>query len=188
MKSFLIVLCGLLAFASFARAASAPWYQAAAVLKKTIGASPCAQVGQPVAPTDGTRQWTITIQACSPKTARALAIVLKPQFYTSAAIVVAGPDGAKETAPDPDKSLSVDELKEAFVAALGENPYFAAARSTRAFAPLTVEFKPEVVQVWSDNISDFYGMTNYVAADAFKQSLRLEFGAIRVGITTSRKK
>lgn len=183
MKNLAVVCVALLACSPLARAASAPWYRAAALLQKTIGASPCFQVGRPQLPTDGGRVHTIAIQACAETAAQGLALVIKKDFgYV--AINVLKPSGEKVSA-DATSQPAVEQLKAAFDAGLTQNPYYVAFHPRGGFADVTVEFKREVIQLFTDNLADLYGMSNYVAAEAFSQVLDLKYDKLKVGTTTS---
>ncbi|MBI3557248.1 MAG: hypothetical protein HY074_13375 [Deltaproteobacteria bacterium] len=183
MNKFILVVVAFLFIAQSALAASPPWYRAAALLRKTIGASACFQVGKPELPTDGTRTYVITILACSDAAGRGLAQVIKKDFgYVVIRIISPAGVAAANVVEEP----SVDQLKEAFEAGLTQNPYYVAFHPRGGFSNVTVEFKREVVQLFTDNLADLYGNSNYVAADAFSQVLGLQYGKLKVGTTTAR--
>ena len=187
MNKLILVCLALVTPTQFALAASAPWYRAAALLQKTIGASPCFQVGKPEQPPAGSRVHTIAIQACTDAAARGLAQVIKTDFgYV--AINVLKPSGEKDSGPvDPSAEPTLDQLKESFDAAFTQNPYFVAFHPHGRMAEVTLEFKCEVVQLFTDNLADLHGMSNYVAADAFTQVLSMKYGKLRVAANSAVK-
>jgi hypothetical protein len=134
-----------------------PWYGYQAMLKATVGASQCVQVGEPISPAQPGAPFVIEVRACNAS---------------------AGQDPGAW-------------LMQQFDSALQGNSYFVGTHVVPAGGPVLgfVEFKKAVVQVFQDNLMDYYGNDNYVAQDAFAKVFLPKFLGTQhgVGVTTSKE-
>jgi hypothetical protein len=177
-----LTLLALFAFSQTAGAASPPWYYARKLLQKTVGASTCLEIAAPQRHDD---HWEIAVKACTDRAAAGLAIALKSGYSKDILYVVQRPNGDALARPDANATMSASELKDAYEAALEGNPYFSTVHSRNE--SLYLEFKHDVIQVFADNMADYYGMMNFVAAEAFSKVLNLAPRSAPVAITTSVK-
>ena len=88
------------------------------------------------------------------------------------AVRVLDPDGnlVVSGAPEPPENPT-EAIADHFRKALRGNPYFSQFHEVNAgppFAFLFIEFKAEIIQYWNDNIGDYYGNANSVAAEVFQ--------------------
>lgn len=148
----------------------APWYFLYAQISATLGKDPCVTVGNLVG--EGPNM-EININVCDYNKAEALsAFIIKQHDFGNlkqhdfgslmVTVNVLAPDSVPVSAQAPNDSKQAAAMLNL---ALTGNPYFAKAGSVGKAA--FIEFKPLVVQFFSDNISDFYSNTNMVASWAF---------------------
>ncbi|NLY88887.1 MAG: hypothetical protein GX085_04625 [Firmicutes bacterium] len=92
-------------------------------------------------------------------------------------VVVIGPAG-KPVIP-PDVTQPGFSLRQMVETALFANPYFHEIipgwRPGEPDQVLTVVFYPKVIQLWSDDLSDYYGYAHYVAEDVFAEVMRRKY-------------
>jgi len=148
-------------------------------LNSIFGVDSCMKVSEASVP-----PFTVSVQACSEPVAGAMAALLNtsPNGFS---VEVLGPDGKKAVAT---KISNFNELLAAVEVVLHANPYFSKAY---AYDPLglsanqvLVEFKPMVIRVFIDNISNPYGTSAYVAADLFQMFLSPQIGSLKLMTTT----
>jgi len=109
--------------------------------------------------------------------APAVAGVLNEEYYFGGIQVkvnVTGPAGKAVTSPDVTQpGFSVRQMIEA---ALFANPYFheiiPGRRPGEPDPVLTAVFYPKVIQLWNDDVSDYYGYAHHVAKDVFAEMMR----------------
>jgi hypothetical protein len=178
LKGIALVAAGL--FASSALALISPDYMAMVELSATIGADSCFQVG---APSNDGKQSSITITSCDTKKGAALAMLVKAEYIK---LIVADSNG-KPIAPA--NVTTVDEMVKEATLVFKDNPHFVKAYPYQPMNPqanqILIEFKPEVIQVAVDNISNPYGLSSFVAADLFATFLNRALGDIAVGTASS---
>lgn len=179
------VLLGItmaLASGGTARALSPPWYSLQRQLAATIGTSPCVTVSDVY---DIGETHYIDVQACTPAKAKALSFILirdhSAAFNTF--VRVLDPTGNVVKPPPisgpPGQFFSPQVfIIQQFKTALRGSPLY-----VRTFAGypsgrvriVWCEVAKEVVQYWNDDIGDFYGNTNDVAANVFASVCRSRY-------------
>lgn len=178
------VFCLFLAnLSSTAFALSPPWYLLQAQMKAVLQGDDCVKVGNL---TGKGREMKIPVTVCDYKKALALAgFIAKPHEFGSNILVTievtAGSTPVPTQAPRSDKE-AFSMLSEA----LDGSRYF--VKAGYVHDQTFVEFSPTVIQYFSDDISDWYGMTNLTTAEAFKQVFDLNALAkagVKVYATTS---
>ncbi len=153
-------------------ALSPPQYILHNKLVNSIGASPCVNV-QEIREENGV--WLIDVVGCDEAVCAGLAYVLIPEYNYGGIQVqvrVLDKNGALVEAQESLGEDPMSEIKKIFQDALKDNPYFSRVIDSEQgfFMPtLWLEFKAEVIQFFADNIGDFYGNGNYVAADVFSE-------------------
>ena len=143
-----------------------------------------AKVGEPD-PFTGNATAT-PIQVCDVAKAQALADVLQQNVNYLGELRITDPNGNVLKA---EKLSDYDQVAQAANTALRDNPYFAksypySALGFKANCAL-VEFKPQVVEVATDNISNPYGTNVYVAAEVFVLFLDTNAGGLVNGLRTA---
>ncbi len=176
----ILVLLANLALADPTTTAIAPWYHAEALLKATLGSDPCLTVQDLESTSDGN---VIKIKSCSKNKAVALASLLDPKQFIGVRVLLITDQNQIAM---PSKIKKSEELAKAAEIAFNDNSYYTRIyASNSSFSYVTIEFKPAVVQYASDDISDFHGMTNRVAQEAFCSFLIKDFSAkLRLACTT----
>jgi len=172
-KMTVALLAGLFV-AAHAGAISPPQYTLQRQIKNTIGLNRCISVGE-VYQEPGVEEYHIDITVCSAKVAGSLGVVI-PLEYNFGGIPVAihiiSPDGT-ELAPCVDEAElgAVTDIRKHFLNVLEDNPLFVKIHRLPSEIPmapdLMIEVAAEVVQYWNDNLSDYYGNNNEVAAYVF---------------------
>lgn len=92
-------------------------------------------------------------------------------------VKVIGPAGKPVASPDVTQpGFSVRQMVET---ALFANPYFheviPGRRPGEPDQVLTAVFYPKVIQLWNDDLSDYYGYAHYVAEDVFAEVMRKRY-------------
>ena len=185
-KYFFVIFLTVVSLNSWS--ASPPWYYYQAVLKATIGADSCFRVSDVISPEASATRYQVKITGCSVEKSRALATLLTKSSATEILdVVVLLPNG---NLAKPQSPANSQEVAKTITLALTGNPYFVTVHVSHSgglgLSDLFIEFKPEVIQLWSDNISDFYGLSNFVAQSAFGTVLSDHLGNFRIAVTTSR--
>lgn len=182
-KFFITLLVAFTGLSTTAFALVPPWYFAKAVLEATYGSNPCIKVGEPVAPTPPKQNYQIELQTCATDVAAGLALFAVSPYNVD---LVFKDQNGLVFAFDPNARPNFGQLGNAFDAVLKASSYFVRVRKG-GFYDLAAEFKPEVIQIRSDNIADPYGLNSFVAASLFREVIRTEVGGLKVGTTTSPK-
>ncbi|GAB4812990.1 hypothetical protein N2152v2_000036 [Parachlorella kessleri] len=132
-----------------------------------------------------TVQWAFNVTLCSeapPRKASALATFLtaRKEFgATSLSSQVV--DSSGRVVPPRRERVSKRKVQKLAAAALAGNSYFTATHTSSLllFPIYWVEFTPSVIQFWDDNLADYNGNANYLAADLFAQVFQFErFGLV----------
>jgi hypothetical protein len=163
-----------------------PWFLLQAQLNATLNADPCVHVDEL---TGDSHKMEIQINVCDYNKAEALSAFVKKNYdygNITLAINVLSPDLMPVTATAPrNLDETVGLLKRAFTG----NKYFVTAGTVEEVPDVAfIEFKPDVVQFYSDDISDWYLNTNLVASQAFNDVMNFNpFSqeGVRVYATTS---
>jgi len=167
--------------------ASPPWLMSESLLKATIGAGECVDVNLEESD-DG---YIIKIKACREEVARALSFLINfDEIYGIKKFIFIGPDNsAVEELIVDENDINPEFISKQFSNALNKNPYVHKIENMEnGFSHVYVICKPEVIQVWTDNLSDLYGNSNYVASKLFGKLLKKEFaGKYRISFTTMQK-
>jgi hypothetical protein len=174
--------------ASSCWALSAPWYTVGDELAQTVGQSPCVGVGS----VEGDASpYTINVKGCTQSVAESLAAILIRNYTfgnVQLHVRVLGPSGLT-VQPSAARSLKdpVRTVQNYFETALAQNPLFVAVHTGGFYFDLFIETKKEVVQFWNDNLADYYGNTNLVAADALNDVCQSSYfnNQVSVAWTTS---
>ena len=174
-------------------AISPPQYSLQRQLESSFGADPCVTVSEVYEQGDG---WMIDVQGCDVEINSGLAFVLKKDYdFGGIRVTVRVLDSDGNPVVD-DAPLVPDDpgetVREFFHKALRDNPYFAQfpGQDGGSVIPFVwIEIETEVIQYWNDNIGDFYGNDNRVAASVFQEVCNLDFfGSVTVQFTTAVKK
>lgn len=195
-KSYCFSLClwmvCLAAFAIFTDtntcwALSPPWNMVGAELSQTIGLSPCVQVGE----VQGNgRRYTINVQGCTDDVAQSLAVILVTAYKfgnVHLQVRVLDPAGQLVLPKIPISGDVISAVENCFETALAQNPLFVVVHTDSVLLSLYVEMRKEVVQFWTDNLGDYNGNSNKVAADAFRDICQSSYSknSVLVGWSTS---
>jgi hypothetical protein len=161
VSSFLVV--------ASAFALSPPQYTLQKYLMHSIGANPQVDVGE-VYEIEGI--FYIDVCGKTNKVAEALSVILKKEWELGPTIVrVLDSGGSEVVPPDPLPGESfMHFVRRQFRAALTRNRLYVTTHvnQTESFPKfLWVEVAKRVVQFWNDNLGDYYGNHNEVAASAF---------------------
>jgi hypothetical protein len=166
-------------------ALSPPWVIEQNRARATLGADACVTVHD-LHPT-GPSSFNLDIHVCSDAQARALAAFMSrtDDFGgTTVTIRVFDPFGHIE--PQTPVPSNPREATELITAALGSNCYFVQVDGPSLVFQVNIELAKSVVQFPADNIGDFYGNLNEVAADSFAEILDLSaITSIKIGTATS---
>lgn len=152
-------------------------------LVASVGADSCVKI---VAPESFMGAGTTTLKVCDTAKAQALATILQSKVEFLGEIIVADANG---NAVQPEKFSGFAELAKLVDTAFQGNPYFT---KSYPYSPLgitpncaMVEFKPEVIEVATDNIANPYSTNAYVAADVFVLFLNADAGGITNDLRTA---
>jgi len=201
MKKSLGFVMGLLVVVCMAAwTLSPPQYGLWRQINGSIGASPNVDVKE-IYESEGIN--VIDIIGSDPDVCNGLAFVLRNQYNfggINVSVRVLDRDGKLYAAPELKATDDVASVvKKHFENALRDNPYFVRTFESSGFfigTILWVECKPAVIQFFNDNIGDYYGNNNYVAADVFEEVCQSQFGeagsgtplpdaSISIGFTTA---
>jgi hypothetical protein len=140
----------------------------------------------------GGPRYTLDVVGCTQDVAESLGAILNPKYNFGNVrlyVYVVGPSGmpvpsGAARSPKDDPVLTVQNY---FQTALAQNPLFVTVHTDGAFYDLFIEMKREVIQFWNDNLADYYGNTNLVAAEAFSDVCRSSYfnNQVSVGWATS---
>jgi hypothetical protein len=163
----------LILFAAFlqspAHALISPYAMMANELAASIGADPCINVSLVDRP-DGAPQ--VVVKACNQVKAEALAALLTPADE----LVIENQDGTPAKAAP---MATLDDLVAVTEAAFQDNPYYSNSYKYDMLggdpSEVLIEFKPQIIQVFIDNIANPYGTESTVAADLFAKYLKKAF-------------
>jgi hypothetical protein len=178
MKIRFLLISTLLLVCMNALALSPPQYTLQNQLENSIGASPCVTV-QEIREENGV--FLIDVVGCDEAVCAGLAYVLKPEYNYGGIQVqvrVLDKNGVLVEAQESLGDDPMSEIKKLFQDALKDNPYFSKVIDSEQgfFMPaLWLEFQAEIIQFFTDNIGDFYGNGNYVAADVFSEVMINDF-------------
>ena len=166
---------------------SPPWYLLQAKLSATLRADPCVHVSN----LEGEGlDMKIKIEVCDYDKALALAAFLNKKHGFGEKLAVTTQVYAPTSLPVfANLPTSAEETAQVLNRALSGNTNFVKAGADKYSVVAYVEFKPAVVQYFSDDISDFYHNTNLLASTAFREVLGLNpfsRNTVRVYATTSR--
>lgn len=185
--SFLLVL--IAASCTTAWTLSPPQYGLWREIKGSFGASPNVQVKE-IYEENGVN--IIDIVGSDADVCNGLAYVMTLSYNfggIKVTVRILDKGGNQYTAPILKEGENAAEvLKKHFQNALQGNPYFSRVLDiSSGFVGVYVwiEFQPKVIQFWNDNIGDYYGNNNYVAADVFSGVCRSDFGSVSVGTLIS---
>lgn len=184
-KTIGIILGLAVACCTAALALSPPQYGLWRQINGSFGASPNVDVKE-IYENEGV--YTIDLIGSDADVCNGLAYVLTSQYNyggIKVALRVLDKDGKLYTSQilgDGDDAESI--LRKHFQNALRDNPYFIRIlEKTSGFMGKTIwlEFNPDVIQFFNDNIGDYYGNNNYVAAEAFQGVCKSQFGVVEGG-------
>lgn len=167
LLSAIILAATPVVFANPQASLSPPWEILRAKLNATIGADPCVKVSD----IEG-RNYSvmkIRIDVCNYNKALALAGLLQKK-YTFGKISVTTPIYISSSSSEIN-AYPPNNLRETWIvlnAGLSGNPYIEKIEFNEAKNIVYIEFKPIVVQYYSDDISDLYRNTNMAASAAFR--------------------
>ncbi len=177
-------------------ALSPPQYGLWRQIHSSIGASSCVEVKE-IVEQDGTN--FIDVIGCDAEVCQGLALILNSQYNfggIEVTVRVFDPDGVQYSFPILQESEDVVALvKTGFQNALRGNPHFNRLIEEESFLgnSFWVEWKPDIIQFWNDNIGDYYGNNNYVVSDVFSEVCKSQFefvtgtgivqATVRVGYT-----
>ncbi|WP_168122337.1 hypothetical protein [Paenibacillus sp. HB172176] len=142
-------------------------------IKYSIGADPNVAVGELEERAGGNYRVTLTVQGgCR---ARALATLLvrdKELGNIHVYVRVKNADG--ETVKPVRGRLSAEEIKRLYKKAFSTNPLFDFVKNRTIFGSTYVYpvYKAQIIQFPNDDLSDYYGNYNNVAAFVFREVLR----------------
>jgi len=190
MKVRLFVFLMVLTFAADAMALSPPQYDLQQSLLHSIGRSPCVNVGE-VYESEG--KYYIDVRGCTGEITKSLEAILRRNWDFGGIRVVInilGPRGAvAATSVDQKVGMTMAAVESHFKTVLAENPLFIKTIGATTISPkmLWVEMDMGVIQYWNDNIDDYYGNNNEVAAKVFARLFKSSFnkGGIIVMWTTT---
>ncbi len=177
IRSFLVFAFAQLLISNAALALSPPWYAYWSVVKSTLGADACVESSELTRAKDFDG-FEGTIKVCNLEKAAALARLVGSEKNAGARIRINFVDAqSKAVSPEDLGEVNPERVVQLIHRALKENRYFAASEMGSAGfggKMVWVEFKPSVISLWADNISDKYGRINYIAATAFDSVLGLK--------------
>lgn len=169
--SFLFLFVTALGISQSAFALSPPWYRLQALLKTTLEKDPCVKVDKL---TGEGLNMEVLVNVCNYNKAQALAaLISKKHSYgprLTLAIKVAYNNSVVSGSAPTNTTEALNLISESFAG----NELFVKVIQTQNTPIGFVEFKPQIVQYYSDDISDWYRNTNLVAADAFKGILEVD--------------
>jgi hypothetical protein len=166
-------------------ALSPPWYVLEAQIRATLQGDPDVLVEDLKTNSEG---YTLDVEVRqNSKKAEALAtFVSRVHTYGQVKLTVeVVNDDGKIVSPAP---LPTDEnqLRSFIWTALHDNAYFVRVDSGNGIYRLFIEFAPEIIQYFADNVADYYRKINQVAADAFAEVLNLRTDLnLKIGTSTS---
>jgi len=167
----LLFILILFSFSQSVLALSPPWYLLRAQLHASLEADPCVKVDK----LTGTgRNMEIVVNVCEANKASALATLISKQYAFGDKILVAVKVMSNHPVPAGSIPNTLDDALKLLNMALNGNQLFVKTGTNALAQRGFVEFKPAVVQYYSDDISDWYSNSNLTASEAFKRILSLE--------------
>jgi hypothetical protein len=176
------ILCLVALFvSSSAHALISPIYRVMNEFKASFGVNPCIKVVE-----TPTAEGHIQVQACTAEVGEALATILVQNANGGyGSLDVLDPTG-KSVKPAEIKSL--DQLAALADKVLKDNPFYTKSYPYSIMggppSEVLVEFKPKVIQVFVDNISNPYGTNAFVASDLFSKFLNQTVGDLNFRLET----
>ena len=161
-----------------------PWWGVQSILAATVGQDPCVQVGllQNIS-----RGYSLDIKSCAEKAVAVSSLLTRNYIFGKVALFIRVWNGTALVKPQP-LPTSPALLAAIIDTALNNNTYYVRTivpRDLPLLSDLFVEFKPLLVQYYSDN-GDYYGKSNLVAAEAFATALHFsEISFLHLSVTTT---
>ena len=161
-----------------------PWYLLQTKMSKTLENDPCVKVNKL---TGSGKDMHIIVDACNYEKAVALASILEKSHTFGSNNMVHVEVRANNQFVHMQSPRTIDDFISTLTKGLTGNQQFVKIDKNRDNT-LFLEFKPVVIQYSSGNISDYYGMSNVIAADAFYEVLnihQINQSELHVNTTTS---
>lgn len=171
-------------------ALSPPWYTFANEVLNTVGKDPNVQV-------DSLRQvssskYSLMIRVKGLQRARALATIIRntATFGNITVTVIVKTTSGTIAKPYPTSTLTALQIAQLYRIAFRTNILFSFV-TIRAFVPGSARavfpvFAKRVVQFYNDDLSDFYGNYNNVAAFSFRDVLKKSINNVTINFSTAK--
>lgn len=185
---FCFILSSMTSIASAGNMLLPPWYLLQNQLSAALNADPCVHVADLTG--DG-HDMEIKITACNEDKAQALASFLNQTHAFGEQLAVTVKVYSADSVPvEASTPGSIKESVALLNRALKGNKYFIRARvGVRGYAEAGYAiFKPQIIQYYSDDISDWFLNNNEVAAKVFSDIFNLNpfaEGAVKIYASTS---
>lgn len=193
MKKKLVIVLGFLLVSMTGMTLSPPQYGLWRQIAATFGASLGVDVKQ-IYEENGI--YNIDLIGGDADICKGLVVVLKSAYNYGGIKVevrVFDREGKRYQRPERIEGNLKDAIQNHFRNALRDNPFFVRVIDAPSFdwmPTIWLEFKPAVVQFFNDNIGDFYGNANLIAAGAFEDLCETDISSgsvesYRIGFTTA---
>lgn len=182
MKMKFFLSSGLLCLAVLSSSSYAiipPWIYQSLILQNTIGVGSCVKVDFPAQ-----NSQIIPVKVCSQEVGKALLFLLSD----TKSIQVTATDGQLIVPfSEAEISQTIDFVEQQLKTAFKDNPLVVKIGRWGVFHVnrVTVEVKPQIVQFFTDDISDPYGHSTFLVQDLLERVLIREYAKVAISATTS---